>query len=95
MQVPLKEFRRSPSLRPRIQRTLPHLLQLHHNRKHRPPQTFQDHLVEEEAAEEGRGKVSEVAPGKAPLELRSRVRHGDSAATSLLKRKKRHQKLFH
>lgn len=94
-QVPLKELKGSQPHRPRAQRTLPQLLQLHHNRKQHPRQTLQDHLAEEEAAEEGRGRASEVVPGKAPLELRSQARHGDLAATSPLKRTKRHQMLFH
>lgn len=94
-QVPLKELKGSQPHRPRVQRTLLHLLQHHHNRKQHPHQTLQDHLAEEEAAEEGRGRASEVAPGKAPLELPSRARHGDLAAISLLKRTKHHQMPFH
>lgn len=94
-QVPLKELKGSQPHRPRIQRTLPHLLQHHHNRKLHPRQTLQDHLAEEEVADEGRGRASEVAPGKAPLEVPSRARHGDLEAISPLKRTKRHQMLFH
>lgn len=94
-QVPLKELKGSLPYRPRVQRTLPHPLQLHHSRTQHPLQTLQERLAEEEAAEEGRGRASEVAPGKAPLELPSRARHGDLVAISPLKRTKRHQMLFH
>lgn len=95
MQVPLKELKGSQPHRPRVQRALTYPLQLHHNRKQHPRQTLQDHLAEEEAAEEGRGRASEVAPGKAPLEVRSPARHDDSAVTSPLKRTNRHQMPFH